>query len=273
MNAPAHISRIIVLFDEFGTPTFRADRPINSFLGVSVTYKSDDEHHIFQQCDTEFGLSNVRPLKNDRISESRAEKISKLISALPVHITISSLDLSNEDLKRVVGLYEELGGEIRRLHRGVGQRVAAHILHDQILDDTLFSAISRYLEDSPANQYFEIFIDDWAIPMSDIEVALDVRSKSFKEKINELHIKFGLATALGVSPIKRMAQDSVRKRFIDVVTSSISRSFLPPENPRFSPIPLQNILGYKYNASVDITDNTIRFLHKAMDEFSRNPGP
>lgn len=271
MNATVNRNRVIVLFDEFGTPTFRDDRSIDTFLGVSVTYKIGDEGYIFQQCDAEFGLSNIKPVKNDRISASRAEKISELIPVLPILVTISSIDLSNEDLHQVVGLYEDFGTEIRKFHRGARSRVVAQILHDEILDDTLFAAITQHLESDLMSTDFEIYIDDWAIPTSDIHVALEYRSRSLEQKITELYREFGSAIVVNVSPIQCMNQDSKRKRLIDVTTSAISRSFIPRENPRHTPKTLQNLLSVGTNQCDDFTHHTIEFLRRVMDEISRNP--
>ena len=265
--------RATVLFDEFGTPTFRADRESDYFLGVGVAYASEVEDYLFEHADKLFGLSNRSPLKNSRIRVSRAVSISQLLSELPVQVTVSSLDLSNDTLQQVANLYEQFGAEIRKFHRRADSRVVAQILHDNILDDTLFGSITRYLEINQTPESFEIFIDEWAIPESDIEVALEFRSRSLRQKIAELHQKYGLAIPANVSPIGRLIEDTPRKRFIDVVTSTVSRFFLPERNPRHSPIPLQNILGNRHNQCNDFTDHTIQFLRKVMDEFSRNPGP
>lgn len=273
MSTPTLNNRVIVLFDEFGNPTFRPDRHSDSFLGVSVVYQLEAENHIFEQCDVIFGLSNLAPVKNDRIGTSRAEGISELICSLPIQVTISSIDLSNTNLQRVVNLYEDFGAELRRLHRGVSPRLTAHILHDNILDDTLFEAMGRYLGEEPVATEFEISIDDWPIPSSDIDIALQYRSASFTQKLSEIYEELGIPVTLSVSPIQRMSQDSKRKRFIDVTTSAVSRHFFPQDHRKYSPTPLRNILGIGHNRYAELTERTIEFLRGAMDAFSRNPGP
>ncbi len=67
--------RATVLFDEFGTPTFRTDRESDYFLGVGVVYPREVEDDLFKQADELFGLSNRNPLKNSRIAVPRAENI------------------------------------------------------------------------------------------------------------------------------------------------------------------------------------------------------
>ncbi len=265
--------QVTVLFDEFATPTFRTDRESDYFLGVGVVYPSEVEDDLFKQADELFGLSNRNPLKNSRIAVPRADNISQLVSELPAQVTVSSLDLSNGDLQRSTKTYEELGNELRKLHRRVRERPVAQILHSNILDDTLFESIARYLELNQMDTDFDVYIDDWAFPARDVEIALVHRSDSLRQKINDVQSRFGLATALSISPIQLLNVDSKRKRFIDVVTSAVSRSFLPREHPHYSPVPLQNILALADNRQVDFTKHTIIFLQRAMDEFSRNPGP
>ena len=269
MEVPANI---VLLFDEQGTPTFRPDRETVSFLGIGVVYGLANEEHLFRECDQWFGLSNSRPLKNNKIRNSRAERISKLIANLPIQVTITSIDLSSEELQQVVGVYEELGNIMRAKHRKVRERPTPQILHSDILDYTLFESITRYIKNSTTNSSISVYIDDWSIPANDLEIALEMRSQSLEEKINDLFGEFVDNLAITVSPIVLLNQDSSRKRFVDVISSVVSRSFLKEDNPRFSNIPLQNILDAEnsHNESHDITDNTIRLMRKSMDEFLRN---
>ena len=109
MNELYSEKQIVILFDEQGTPTFRPDRETNSFIGVTATYELSDEEDIYKSCNELFGLSNTEPLKNRHITKTRAEDISNLLIRLPIRITISSVDLSNSDLQKVVTLYEEFG--------------------------------------------------------------------------------------------------------------------------------------------------------------------
>ncbi|MCH7519535.1 MAG: hypothetical protein IH964_10995, partial [Candidatus Dadabacteria bacterium] len=69
-------SEIIVLFDEFGTPSFKDINTNNYFMGVSALYELDKEEDILNALDQSMGLSKSKPLKNDKIGKQRAITIS-----------------------------------------------------------------------------------------------------------------------------------------------------------------------------------------------------
>jgi hypothetical protein len=120
--------QIIVLFDEQGTPTFQPDRETDWFLGVTVAYDLTDEEEIFCSCSELFGLSKTKPLKNRHINNARAERLSDLVIKLPIQIVIRSVKLNNEEFQHVLTAYEQLGNELRKKHRHVGERNIAQIL-------------------------------------------------------------------------------------------------------------------------------------------------
>ena len=266
MKSPVNV---ILLFDEQGTPTFRADRETDSFLGVGITYKAADENDVFVKCEQLFGLSNSRSLKNKDISDSRALKISEIIAALPVQIVVKSLDLSNSDFKQVTELYAEIGDFIRQKHRQARKRPISQILHSRILDYALFDSITRFVELTRRDSAFDLFIDDWAIPQCDREIVIEDTSESLQEKINSLFDQFSFEANISVSPMSLLSGDSKRKRFVDVIASSISRSFLDRNNPRFSEIPLNNILGTNSNVYQNITKEIIKFMRELLNDVLR----
>lgn len=56
------------------------------------------------------------------------------------------------------------------------------------------------------------------------------------------------SVSIAVSPIELLIEDTERKRIIDVVTSVVSRSLLPRDNPRHSPVGVQ--LGQVFQRSM-----------------------
>ena len=53
--------KLIVLFDEFGTPTFNILNNNSIFLGVTALYKFEDEDKVFNNADKLMGLSRSKP--------------------------------------------------------------------------------------------------------------------------------------------------------------------------------------------------------------------
>ncbi len=271
MNLQNSYNQVVILFDEQGTPTFREDRETNFLLGVSVMYDLSAEDFIFDQSRILFGLSNTGALRNRKISNSRAVEISQLLPELPIQIVISILDLSDIEFQRVVNLYRDFGDIMRERYRNVRGRPIAQILHPQILDDCIFNSICDYSERNQINSSFLVFIDDWSIPVNDIEIYLEDRSRSFQEKINSLHSEFNYGFEINVAEILLLNQDSYRKRFIGVIASVVSRAFLNNDNVRYSEVPLNNILSSEINQKNDITNKVKQLLIDVMDDSSRNP--
>lgn len=271
MNELYSEKRIVVLFDEQGTPTFRSDRETNSFIGITATYELSDEEDIYKSCNELFGLSNTKPLENNRISKTRAEDISSLLIRLPIQITISSIDLSNSDLQKVVTLYEEFGNLMRRQYRNIRERPLAHILHAHILDACIFNSICDCAARIQRNSTFVIFIDNWAIPKNDIEISLKDRSCSLESKINSLYQGINFPFQIRIPSITLLNEDNDRKRFIGAIASVVSRSFLYQENERYSDVPFNTIMNIETNKYLEITDEIIEFLRNLMDKILRNP--
>lgn len=259
------------MFDEQGTPTFRNDRETDWFLGVAVTYDLEDEEELFNTCSELLGLLNKRPLKNAKIHKERANGIAQLIANLPIQIVVSSLNLSNSDLQRVITLYEELGSLLRKRHRHVRGRPIAQILHSHILDECIFKSITNYMDINQISSKFSIYIDDWSIPTNDMEIYLNGRSGSINNKMNSLYKRYGSDFRIDISPISLLKEDSLRKRFIDEITSSVSRSFLKSENERYSEVPINSILANEINQYEEITDKEIEFVNFFMNINLKNP--
>jgi len=242
-----HSKQKIVLFDEIGTPTFSEDRETDSFLGVSCTYKFSDELNIFEKCNNLFGLSNSNPKKNNKIKSNIAINIADLIGLLPVQIVVRKLKLNDTKFKQSSETYEKFSNDSRLLFRNIYKpRPIAQILHSNILNDCLFDVIVNHLEKcSELEFHYDIFIDNWSIPILDNHIYLQFINKSLEEKIKSLLKE---KTIISISPIKLFVEDSQRKRFIDTVASIISRAFLKTQNRRYSEEPfnrLKNLLGNK----------------------------
>jgi hypothetical protein len=268
MNIKEH-NNIVVLFDEHATPTFGPSRQKDYFVGVGVTYDLKDEKHIFRACEKFFGLGNSKPLKNQKIGNSRAVEISRLLIKLPVQIIVSKLNLTDKKFEERVKLYEELGNYMRPIHRNVAGRRIAHILHSRILDAALFESICHYLESVHQSSIFEIYIDNWALPESDKDIVLEYTSESLEEKITELHNSFFPNISIVAKPLELLIVDSSRKRFVDVVTSVVSRA-IPLDSQISSEEPLGIILSNPQNFEKDYTQEAMETLQVVMDDVTRD---
>lgn len=264
-------SQIIVLFDEQGTPTFQPERETDWFLGVTVTYDLADDERILSSCSELFGLSNQKPLKNNRISNSRAERISALAAELPLEVIINSVKLANDEFQQAVRLFEQLGNLLRARHREVGERNIAQILHSQIVDECIPHSIFGYVERHMTTSAFLVHIDDWSIPRSDVGIYLQGRTQSIQEKVNTFYEEQGPNLRVRVPPIALLDEDSPRKRLVNVIASATSRSFMREGSARLSQVPFHTLLANHVNRYEDITQATIDFIRHLMDHISRNP--
>lgn len=263
--------QIIVLFDEQGTPTFEPNRETDFFLGVAVTYEFVREKNIFDACNDLFGLSNHKPLKNNRISNSRAERIVGLVIQLPIQLVVIAVNLGNKEFQHIVIAYEQRGNKLRKEYRQVGERNIAQILHSQIIDECIPPSIFHHMDRHLTSSAFSIHMDNWAIPRSDMEIYLQDRTRSIETKVNSFYEEQGPNLNVQIAPISLLDEDCPRKRFVDVITSAISRFFLRDTTPRFSQIPLQILLTNNVNSYEDITQATIYFIKLMMDRLPRNP--
>ncbi len=271
MNSLDSYKHVVVLFDEQGTPTFRTDRETDVFLGMAALYDLSDEDSIFKTSDALFGLSNSKPLRNTNISVERVNKITELLTNLPVQLVISIVNLSDSEFQQNVELHEELGNQLRPRHRNVRVRPLAHIMHTAILDECIFQSICNYSERTQQNSIFSIHIDDWSIPAADIEIYLKERTQSFESKINGLFQDHNFQFQIRVPPISLLNEDNERKRFIGVLASVISRSFMHREDERYSEKPISLIVNGNTHTYVDITKKAIGIFRKVWDKSLRNP--
>jgi len=262
---------MIILFDEQGTPTFNINRETDFFLGVAVTYKLSDEKDIIESCKRVFGLQNKKPLKNNLISNNRINEISNILPYLPIQIIITSITLSDTEFQKVVELYKDYSNIMREKFRNVRERGLNHILRTFIVEDCIFYSIDNYCEKSQEDLLFSIFIDDWSIPKSDVDIYTNFYSHSLETRINNLFNEFNFNFQISVPPINYLKNDTDRKRIIDVITSFVSRSFLDKNDNKYTSLPKENILNINSNNYFDITDKTKKFITMFMDATLRNP--
>lgn len=257
--------KVIVLFDETGTPTLRGDNRTDWFLGIGVAYEQAQEAIVFAECTELFGLKNTRPLKNDKISNSRILEIATYLTKLPLLIQVSSINRTDMSFRRVMERYANFGNKARREFRGVRERPVAQIIHSQVLDNCLFNVIVAYIEANEADAKFDIFIDDWAVPAKDTEIALIGRANCLCKHISEFCENCGMGRPVSIAPIKMLASDSDRKRFVDVVASTISRAYLKKDNPRFLPGVLDTLAESNMLCQSDETQNMVEIMLKVME--------
>lgn len=262
---------MLILFDESGTPTFDAGRELKHFVGVAVSYSNDMENDIFEECDSPFGLSNKNPIKNPSIDSKRAMSITEQILKLPMRLSIHSVNLDDSALEEKLALYIEWGNLLREFHRKIRPRPLPQFLHSQVLDGCLFDAILRPVEEGIREYNFSIFIDNWAIPINDQEPYLIDRSPSIQDKINNFLGEYFPGISIEISPLSLLEIDSKRKRFIDVITSVVSRAFLREDHIRHSTVPLEMILASGIGTHKEDSEEIKSFVTELMDSGSRNP--
>jgi len=198
-------------------------------------------------------------------------KTATLLSRLNLLIDIFYLDLGNKDLQNTVKLYEEFGNVFREKYRGERHRPSAQILYSHLLEHTLFSSISHFLELNQISSKFSVFIDNWAIPSCDTNIILKDTSKLITQKNNEICHQFFPGVSTICDDIELLVNDSSRKRFIDVLTSVVSRNFLEDVNPKYFKS-IEQILtpNQKFDISnLDITKTTVDTILTIMDSISR----
>jgi len=225
---------LIVLFDESGTPVISFDQRTDWFIGVGVTYEQSDEDVIFYKGKADFGLANSKPLKNDRITNSRAVSIAKLLAHLPVSIYVSSVNTANPTLREIIVDYEFFGEKARRKFRQARKRPIAQIIHSHVRDHCLFNLITGYFNAGGDDAAFAVFIDDWSIPENDIDISLRHSAKSLYEKIARVCEEFAQGRLVSIAPFELLNRDSSRKRLVDLVASTFSRAYLKPNNQKYS---------------------------------------
>ncbi|HUJ09714.1 MAG TPA: hypothetical protein VL171_06785 [Verrucomicrobiae bacterium] len=270
---------IILLFDECGTPSFSPNAERCHFLGVCVRYEQADEDAIFAACDKLAALSNKTPRKNNELGHSTSLKLARVLSAQPVAIYARYANLKSHRLRNVVEAYGRAGNVVRmgiraRREAGVRERKIPQTLHSHMLCECLLGSILELID---ASEYplFTVhpFIDDWPIPRCDEDLYLNGRSESMQREANKQLARENKHGFIGVKPVSLLQNTSPplllkRKRLVDSVTSTISRSSVFTEQIPGSVNPvtiLSSGLGQKVSC-VDITEQLARdILEMAPD--------
>ena len=227
------VTNMIVLFDESGTPAISRDQITDWFLGVGVAYEKLDEEVIFSKGETAFGLANSKPLKNDRIKNSRAVCIAKLLADLPVSIHVSKLNTADPTFRKLIVDHERFTKKTREL-RQVRKRPIAQIIHSHVLDHCLYHLITDHFKAGGGDAAFAIFIDNWSIPQNDIDIYLKQRATSLKKNISSFCAKYHEGQPVSIAHLELLNRDTPRKRFVDVVASIFNRAYLKTDNPKYS---------------------------------------
>lgn len=184
---------------------------------------------------------------------------------LPIFLVVVTIDLSNIDLIETVTEYQHISNQIRKKERNIKERPIAQIIHSKILSNCLFESITLCLENSQALKTFEIFIDAWSIPAKDIPFYLNFRTESLSRHVSNL---FPNVT---VQHIQLLEDDTKRKRFIDSVTSVVSRKYYPHSNPKFTSNPFDILFANSSgrSISVDITEKEMAIMKKMLNEIEQ----
>lgn len=263
--------KFIILFDEFGTPTFKPTRESNSFIGVGALYELKNENRIFEICDNKFGLSNSKPKKNNSIGKNSAQSIANQLLDLPIQFIVREYKLDNNRFQKTIQFYEEFGNHSRTIFRKTTKnRPIAQILHTSILDHSLFDLIYTHLfNNNYTNNLYEIYIDNWSIISIDKHTYLEGRIESMESKIKNKLKEENIEKILSIPRIDLLIEDTKRKRFIDIVTSVITRFYTKYE---YTKEPFTNT-SLKLKDKVDYADVTSvqvafieNFINKRIEE-------
>ena len=264
------MSEIVILFDEYGVPTFKSNRPSDWFLGVSVLYRLKDENSIMTACDQSFGLSNTKVRKNDRIGRETARNMAESLQTTPIQICIININLNNKQFIDTTNLYNEIGNKYRIRIRRVRSRSISQVIHDEVMDDCILESIRIHNENKGIDNYIYLpHIDNWSFPNADVEISLSTRSFSMADKINSIFTHFGFDNKITIKPINLLDVDSKRKRFIDGVTCIISRAYFDNSHIRYTKEPLDCLVANLENniQILDTTDRLIEFFQKFINRY------
>lgn len=259
-----HSEKMITLFDEYGTPTLNQDRENEIFVGVAVSYKKSDEESIFKKVGDVFGFNKTQPIKNAQISVRKSIEIAESLIQLPLHVSVVTVDLNNPKFIESITAYHERSNEIRTNTRNIKSRPIGQIIHSKVLSNCLFEAITLCLETSSMLSEFEVFIDNWSIPQQDISIYLQYRSESLSKNVKRLF------PYVDVRPIELLSCDNKRKRFIDVITSIISRNFDSISSEKYSDEPFKLLFSSQSikTIQVDITEKETYLMNSLINEFN-----
>ena len=258
---------VIVLFDESGTPEIGNNDRTDWFLGVVVRYDHSAENEIFFKCTKEFGLSNTKPAKNASIGCSRAIRIAKLLAGLPLSIFVSGVRIANPEYCKTIVDYARLGNIARKEHRQIRERPIAQIIHSHTLDHCLFHSITDFFEAGARDSQFYVHIDNWSIPQNDVEINLELRARLLNGHISTLCAKYHSGQPKSIARLQLLIEDSSRKRFVDVVTSVLSRNYLKTDDPKYSREPTDILERCGKAQFGDATGSSIRIMQEMMKTF------
>ncbi|MGC1135802.1 MAG: hypothetical protein WA941_23460 [Nitrososphaeraceae archaeon] len=265
--------KIVVLFDEYGTPSFDFTTGQNVFLGVAVLYELNEEENIFKSCNKCMGLSRSKELKNDKIDVNRAIEISCVIGEQRLSILARYILLDNRTLNEIVEDYKKFGDISRQLFRGIKkERKVAQILYQQILAICISQIILRYLENADAGNYeFEIFVDYWDYPLPDKHIDSKYFNSLLEDKVQRFvvdNIKKDVKVSIKTKQFLK-ATDRKREYFIGVLTSVVSRVCRDEKDSKYDLrllTEMQNKLGNNFNIE-DTTNDLISALREGITVF------
>lgn len=263
---------VTVLFDESGTPEIGNNDRTDWFLGVAVRYDQSAESEIFSKCTHEFGLSNTRPLKNDRIKNSRAIRIAELLAALPLSIFVSGVNTADPEYREIIVDYVRLGNMARKQFRHVGERPIAQTMHSQLIDHCLFHSIMDCFEGGGGDAEFSVYIDNWSIPQSDVGIYLGDRAMSLDSHISSFCDRHHFGQPKAIARLQLLVEDSVRKRFVDVTTSVLTRKYLKSHNRKYTREPTDILEKCGKAQFGDATGSSIRIMQDTMITLPHSTG-
>lgn len=255
---------VTVLFDESGTPEITNNSRTNWFLGVAVCYDQSAENEIFFKCTEEFGLSKTKPAKNDSIGCSRAIRIAKLLAGLPLSIFVSGVRITNPVYCKTIVDYARLGNIARKELRQIRERPIAQIMHSHTLDHCLFHSITDFFEAGAGDSEFSVYIDNWSIPKNDVDINLELRSRLLNVHISTLCAEYHRGEPKSIARLQLLIEDSSRKRFVDVVTSVLSKTYLKSDNPKYSREPTEILERCGKAQFGDATECSISIMKEVM---------
>ena len=148
--------------------------------------------------------------------------------------------------------------------RQVRERPIAQIMHSQLIDHCLFHSITDYFEAGGGDAEFSVYIDNWSISQADVEIYLGYRAMSLYSHISSLCAKYHFGQPKSIARFQRLVEDSRRKRFVDVVASILSRSYLRSDNPKYSREPVDILEGCGKAQFGDATGYSIRIMRETM---------
>jgi len=267
-------SKIIALFDEYGTPSFKNNATSGHFMGVCALYQLSDEQQIFKALEKPMGLPNTHPLKNSKIGKSRAKEIAAEVSNNNFYITAIYIDLSNNQLKQTVNDYLNVSNFGRKIWRRVEGRKEAHLIHSQLLLHSIFQSFITYLDDnSEDNIQLSTFVDKFRYLKSDLDIILNYSSQNLNKHVKKFLDEKPID--VNIEPFVFLTRENIlgiRKRIIDGLCSIISRSIFDVKSEKFDLQPknlIEKGLGYRFKYE-DLTNETIQFLNNSMYDDIQN---